>query len=271
MSYSRGFLLVAMLLLTFGGSSPLRAALDMFLDIPGIPGESVDIVHKDQIDVLAWGWGMSNPGTVQAGGGAGAGKANFQDLSVTKYVDKASPLLMADCAKGSHVDKATLFVRKAGKVPIEYIKIQLTNVLVRSVSTGGSGGEDRLTENISLNFAQMQMDYVPTKPDGSADPAVSFKWDIASNSGSGGGIGTGTSPAAGLTATINYTSGAPVARLTWISVAGVHYQVWATSDWSVAFQPYGGPIASAGDGTTSVTLPADAIRMFFRIETISGQ
>jgi type VI secretion system secreted protein Hcp len=161
---------------------PAQAALDMFLDLgSGIPGESTDSVHKDQVDVLAWSWGMSNSGSAQVGGGAGAGKVSVQDLSVTKYVDKSSPLLMLHCANGAHIAKATLYVRKSGATPVEYIKVIMTDVLVTSVSTGGSGGEDRLTENISLNFAKVEFDYVPVDAKGTPGTAIQFKWDIAGN------------------------------------------------------------------------------------------
>lgn len=265
MAKSRASVLVAVLLMMAGSSASLPAAVDMFLDLGAvIPGESTDKVHKSQVDVLAWSWGMSNSGTTHDGGGGGAGKSNFQDLSVTKWVDKASPLLMLRCADGKHLAKATLFVRKAGGNPIEYIKIELTDILVNSVATGGSGGEDRLTENISLNFAKLQLDYVPTRPDGSPDAAIKFAWDIPGNSG------TIISPVVGLTSTLSYTNGAPLARLTWISTAGASYQVWAASDLNTAFQRYGGPTVSAGDGITSVTVPADAIRKFFRIETLAA-
>jgi type VI secretion system secreted protein Hcp len=157
-------------------------AVDMFLKIEGeISGESQDKAHKGDIDVLAWSWGMSNSGTFHMGGGGGAGKANFQDISVTKYVDSASPVLMLYCANGDHFDKAKLIVRKAGKEPLEYIVIDMLNVLITSVSTGGSGGEDRLTENVSLNFAKVKVAYVEQNPDGSGKPAKEFVWDIAGN------------------------------------------------------------------------------------------
>ena len=100
---------------------------------------------------------------------------------MTKWVDQASPTLMLDCANGDHFPEATLFVRKAGKEPLEYIIIKMADVLITSVSTGGSGGEDRLTENVSLNFREVHMDYVPQKSDGSGEAAIPFKWDISQN------------------------------------------------------------------------------------------
>ena len=159
-------------------------AVDMFLDIEGeISGESQDKEHKGEIDVLAWSWGMSQSGSFHAGGGAGAGKANFQDISVTKWVDTASVPLMLYCSNGDHYPKATLTVRKAGKKPLEYLIITMTKVMVTSVSTGGSGGEDKLTENVSLNFREVKVQYKEQKPDGTGDAEKMFEWNIAENTG----------------------------------------------------------------------------------------
>jgi len=156
-------------------------ATDMFIKIDKIPGEAKGAGHEGQIDVLAWSWGMSNSGSAHAGPGSGSGKANFQDLSFTKYVDKASAVLMGHCAKGTHIASADLYVQKAGDKPVEYIKITLNQVLVTSLSTGGSGGEDRLTENVTLNFAKFAIDYKGQKADGSAEAAVKFGFDISVN------------------------------------------------------------------------------------------
>lgn len=157
-------------------------AVDMFLSLGNeIKGESVDKAHKDEIDILAWSWGLSQSGSFHVGGGGGAGKANFQDLSLTKWVDVSSPNLMLYCANGDHFKEATLVVRKAGKEPLEYMKIEMRKVLVTSLSTGGSGGEDKLTENVTLNFAEVSYDYKQQAPDGSGGAAVTFNWKIGEN------------------------------------------------------------------------------------------
>ena len=49
-------------------------AVDMFLKISGIDGESTDHKHKDEIEVFSWSWGVSQTGST-GGGGGGAGKA----------------------------------------------------------------------------------------------------------------------------------------------------------------------------------------------------
>lgn len=159
-------------------------AVDMFLTIEGeIEGEAQDDVYKAKqgMDVLAWSWGLSQSGSFHHGGGGGAGKASFQDISVTKWVDKASPILMMYCANGDHFEKANLVVRKAGKTPLEYIKLEMTKVLITSVQTGGSGGEDKLTENVTLNFSDVKVEYSKQKDDGSGEAPVTFAWDIAAN------------------------------------------------------------------------------------------
>src|SRR5690606_2212379 len=119
-------------------------AMDMFIKIGTLKGESTDKVHKGSIDVLAWSWGMSNSGSAHMGGGMGAGKASIQDLSFTKYIDVSTPDLMLATCNGRHFDEAKLTVRKAGEKPLEYLIITMTDLIITSVSTGGSGGEDRL-------------------------------------------------------------------------------------------------------------------------------
>ncbi len=157
-------------------------AVDMFIKIGDIKGESQDGAHKDEIDVLAWSWGLSQSASGHSGGGAGAGKVSVQDISLTKYIDKSSPNLMMVCCNGKHYENATLTVRKAGENPLEYLVLKLTDCLVTSVSTGGSGGEDKLTENVTLNFAKFHVAYQPQKRDGSKDGGViELKWDIVAN------------------------------------------------------------------------------------------
>jgi type VI secretion system secreted protein Hcp len=156
-------------------------AVDMFLKIDDVKGEAQDKTHKDEIDVLAWSWGMSTSATAHAGGGGGSGKVNVQNLSLTKWVDKATPnLVMATC-NSKHYKEALLTVRKGGESPLEYIKVTMKEVLIASVSTGGSGGEDRLTETVTLNFGEFKVEYTPQKKDGTGDAVVEAAWNIAEN------------------------------------------------------------------------------------------
>ncbi|URI08888.1 type VI secretion system tube protein Hcp [Aquincola tertiaricarbonis] len=157
-------------------------AVDMFIQIGDIKGESTDKTNAEMIDVLAWSWGMSNSGTTHMGGGGGSGKANVQDLSFTKYIDSSSNALLKSVCEGTHHPKAKLIVRKAGGKPLDYVVLELEEVLVTSVSTGGSGGEDRLTENVSLNFAKFTYKYQPQDEKGAKKGGTKdYAYDIAGN------------------------------------------------------------------------------------------
>jgi len=150
------------------------ASTDMFLKIEGIDGESSDSGHRGEIDIQSWSWGVSNAGSMSAGSGGGAGKASFSDLSITKRIDKASPLLMTACATGQHIPKATLTVRRAGKNGDDYMRYTLEDVTCTSVQDSGSS--DTLpTESLSLNYTKIQFEYLEER----ATQWTRFGWDLA--------------------------------------------------------------------------------------------
>ena len=156
-----------------------QAAVDMFLKLDGIAGESRDAEHRDEIDVLAWSEGASSSSSI--GGIGGAGKVDFQVLSVTKYIDSSSPFLRLNLAQGKRIPSAKLTVRKAGSTPLEYFIIDMEEVVITSISASGSGGEDRLTENVTFIFARIKWTYTPQLADGSADADISKGWNVELN------------------------------------------------------------------------------------------
>jgi len=155
-------------------------ALNMFIKIDGIKGESQDDKHKDEIDVLSWNWGLEQSGATHPGGGGGAGRVSVRDLSITKRADRATPQLMLACASGQHVKEALLTVRKGTPKPIEFFRIKVNDVLVGSVSASESI-DGSITENVALNFSKVQVDYVQQKPDGTVGETGQFKWDFSTN------------------------------------------------------------------------------------------
>jgi len=178
----RSILIMALVAaITAGGVSTASAATDLFLKIDGVQGESADRAHPNEIDVLAWSWGATNSSVVRAGG-AGAGKASFNDLSVSKYVDSSSPALVAAVSTGKSFKTVTLTVRKTGATPLEYLILTLNDVFVTGMSTGGSGGEDRFTENITFNYGTYIYSYVPvSKKDGSKLSPLTTKFNLMEN------------------------------------------------------------------------------------------
>lgn len=152
-------------------------ASDIFAKIGDIKGESLDAKHKDEIEVLSFSWGVSNAGSMGHGSGGGEGKATFQDISFVHMVDRASPVLMQACATGHHVKEATITHRKAGKGQQEYLIVKLNDVIVTGVAHGGSSDSGQ-SENVSLAFAKVSVEYKPQKPDGSLDAGIFFKYDL---------------------------------------------------------------------------------------------
>jgi type VI secretion system secreted protein Hcp len=152
-------------------------ASDIFGKLGDIKGESLDDKHKDEIEIMSYSWGITNAGSMGYGSGGGEGKATFHDLSFTHKVDKASPVLMQACATGVHLKEATITHRKAGKGQQEFLIIKMNDVIVTSVQDGGSGS-DGLSENVSIAFAKVNVEYKPQKADGSLDAGIHFKYDL---------------------------------------------------------------------------------------------
>jgi type VI secretion system secreted protein Hcp len=151
-------------------------AVDYFLKIDGIPGESTDSKHKDEIDVEAWSWGEVNP--PRPGGGAGAGKVEIQDFSFTSRFSKASPNLMLACASGKHLKSAVLTARRADKAQAEFLTFSLSDVLISSYQTAATAGDVSPVDSVSLNFAKIKIEYKQQKPDGSLAGSIKAGWDV---------------------------------------------------------------------------------------------
>ena len=155
-------------------------ATDIFAKIGTIQGESTDVKHKNEIDVLAWSWGVMQSGSMAYGGAGATRKASFNDFNFTHHIDKATPLLMKACATGTHIPEATITVRKAGKGQQEYLIIKMTEVLITNVAMSVAEGADT-AENVALQFAKVDFEYKPQKADGSLDVGLHFKYDIKAN------------------------------------------------------------------------------------------
>jgi type VI secretion system secreted protein Hcp len=157
------------------------AAVDYFLKFDGIKGESADAKHKDEIDVESWSWGETHSGAARPGG-ARAGKVSMQDFHFLMRLNSASPGLMKACATGQHIKTATLTGRKAGKDQQDYLTFKFHDVLVSSYQTGGSEHADVVpTDQVSFNFAKIEVEYKRQKPDGSFVSAGKFGYDLKAN------------------------------------------------------------------------------------------
>jgi len=157
------------------------AAVDYFLKLDGIAGESTDSKHKEEIDLLSWSWGETNAGASSHGGGGGAGKVQMQDFHFTMEVNKASPKLLLACATGEHIAKATLTCRKAGGKQQEYLIIKFDHLLVSSFQTGGSSGDVIPVDQISLNFSKIAYEYKAQDEKGNLGGVTKAGYDLKKN------------------------------------------------------------------------------------------
>ena len=140
-------------------------AVDMFLKIDDIKGESTDATHKDEIEVLSWSWGMSQSGSTHSGTGSGSGKVNVQDISITKYVDKSTPepdeaVLPGHALQDGDPDRPQGRRQEAGRVPQD--QDDATADLARS-APAAAAARIELTESITLNFGAFKLEYTPQK------------------------------------------------------------------------------------------------------------
>jgi type VI secretion system secreted protein Hcp len=156
-------------------------AVDMFLRIDSLEGESEDKTHKGEIQIVGWSWEASQTGTSGRGGGSGAGKVEHQDIQIRKFVDRASPVLYKLCCMGQHIKSADLTVRKAGGEALEYLVIHLEDLLITSFKLGGEPKEDQVLETLSINFTRAAITYTPQVAGGAGAAKVSGGWDLKAN------------------------------------------------------------------------------------------
>ena len=144
-------------------------AVDYFLKVEGIPGESLDAKHKDEIDVLGFNWGVSQEGGTRTRSGGASGKAVFDEL-----------IVLARCASGKHIKSAVLTCRRAGKAPVEFLKITLTDVVITSYEIDGTQ-EEPPVDQVGLAFAKIETAYSPVDATGKVLSPVKAVWDTKKN------------------------------------------------------------------------------------------
>jgi type VI secretion system secreted protein Hcp len=153
---------------------------DMFLSVKGashgaINGESVDGKHKGEIDVLSWSWGIQ--GKPSLGGGTASGKATVREMKIVKKVDKASTALMGAVRTNELIKEAVLTLRKAGKSPLEYLKITMEQgrVVSLDIEAGDPSGGFDVIERITLSFNKITVEYTPQGGDGLPQGGTTFQ------------------------------------------------------------------------------------------------
>jgi type VI secretion system secreted protein Hcp len=171
---------VASVFAAFGVVAPAEAAVDYFLEVNGVPGESTDAKQAKSIEILSYSWGASN----------GKKGVSLQDLNVTKPVDLASPPLFQRLVQGTSIPSVELIGRKAGEFQQIFLRFCFQDVRVTSVQQSGSVGGDVPSENVSFAYTSVSEQYTSQNPDGKGGQTVFAGW----NSSTGDLIGTYPNP-----------------------------------------------------------------------------
>lgn len=144
---------------------------------PEIKGESQQTGYEGQIEILSFSWGVTQAGGFSYGSGGTSAKANLQDLALSFRMSPASPKLMQYCASGKHLTTAVLTCLEAsGDTAEKYLEITLTDVVISSYQTGGSG-DDKPIDSMTLNFAQVKKEYFKQGDDGVVTSAATGQWN----------------------------------------------------------------------------------------------
>lgn len=154
---------------------------DFFIKIDGIAGESKDSKHAGQIDVLNWGYAVSQSSSANTGGGGGVGKAHFSELVFTHYIDKSTPNLMKYCASGKHIPSVELSCCKVGDGQQEYMKVVMTDVLITHVRPTGDSSSPRVLEEVGISYSTIKVEVKEQNANGSMGAAVTGAWDVKQN------------------------------------------------------------------------------------------
>jgi type VI secretion system secreted protein Hcp len=171
----RELMAITMAVTAAGATTSAVAAIDVFIKLGEIKGESVDAKHKGEIDVLSWSWGLigptrNSPGVPQRPVGPPQ-QACSSSINLTKFTDVASPLLMANAALGTSLQSATLSVRR-GEESGDFLVITLKDVIISGISTGAASGGSEASESVSLNFSSAHVSVRSQDGKGGLGPPV---------------------------------------------------------------------------------------------------
>jgi len=156
-------------------------AIEIFLRLDGIDGESQKTGHENEIEIFSFSNGASNPSSVAFGTGSGAGKVDLSSISLQKQLDIASPKLFTNCCNGSHIATGKMTCREAGGTPLEYFTYEMEEIFVDSISWGGAAGGGKPSESVSISYKKITVTYVPQNADGSGGTKLPAIWNVQKN------------------------------------------------------------------------------------------
>jgi type VI secretion system secreted protein Hcp len=149
-----------------------------------VKGGSMDPLFKGYFELKDFSFGVENTTTIgSATTGAGAGKIKFNEFTIKKVTDAASPSFFRNCAAGAHYKQVTLAMRKAGGVAQSgkpYLVFSFGTVFCTKIDWSGPGDEGP-EESITFAYGALDIAYASQKADGSLEPLKSSAWNQMTN------------------------------------------------------------------------------------------
>lgn len=137
------------------------------------------------IPIISLAFGTENETNItSASSGAGAGKAKFKPIVITKHIDATSPTLFAVLCRGGHYETVTFDFFQAGGEGANtkpYYSIACKMVAIRDFEQSGSVGDDVPLEQITFQCGAIQLNYRPQDTKGALGDPVSTQWSTVLN------------------------------------------------------------------------------------------
>jgi type VI secretion system secreted protein Hcp len=163
----------------------------IFFDKPGVgekpKGETHDSVYvkNDAFEIKDFSFGVENPTTIgSATGGAGAGKIKFNEFTIKKTTDQASPTFFLNCCIGSHYPAVTIAMRKSGGDTAtsgkEFLIFKFDTVFTTKIDWSGPGDEGP-EESITFVYGKLAVRYTIQDKSGTQGEQKGAGWDQVMN------------------------------------------------------------------------------------------
>jgi type VI secretion system secreted protein Hcp len=167
--------------------APMASASDYFLKIDGVTGESTTGTTPGVIAVDGFEWSAENKTTINSTtGGAGAGKATLNQITIEKPVDSTSPQLFGMLGQGAKINGMELVARKAGPTgtaPI-YMRYTFQLAYVNSQTQTGEAGDEGIHEKLTFSYGAVKQTYIKQSPNGGPATTVFSAWNQVTNASS---------------------------------------------------------------------------------------
>ncbi len=159
--------------------------MSIFMQMPGVQGESGDSNHKNWMDLESMQWGVdrqitSGTSTIND---RESSNAVISDLHLVRKMDSATPPIFIEscCGKGKEII-IHLTKTGSGSGADVYMEYKLKNALISSYNVSGDSQDtDRPMEHLTISFIDAEVKYTPYDEDGNALAAIAVGFDTATN------------------------------------------------------------------------------------------